>query len=201
MHSSHSSLSLALLAAVSMTATAGIATQDIIVDFDDQIGGLPGAPTDGMFSEYVTFSTDPAHHSLVILSGAGFVGGSNPNALSALDSAEESYDGDIYMDFTSAAQNVSFDILADNDQGTIAYIAVSHADDISYFDVIGNGDISDPISFDFSDLIDVTTIEICSITDEFGLAIDNLAFSVPVPAPSALAMVGMGLLTVSRRRR
>lgn len=197
----HSSLSLALLAAISMTSTAGIATQDIMVDFDDQIGGLPGAPTDGMFSEYVTFSTDPAEHMLVILSGAGFVGGSNPNALSALDSAADSYDGDIYMDFTSAVQNVSFDVLADNDQGIIAFIAVTHADDVSFYDVIGNGDISDPISFDFSDLIDVTSIELYGISDSFGLAVDNLAFTVPVPAPSAFAMIGMGLLTASRRRR
>lgn len=196
----HSSLSLILLAAFSMTATAGIPTLDIMVDFDDQVGGLPGAPTDGMFSEYVTFSTDP-DHSLVILSGAGFVGGSNPNALSSIDFDQKNYNGDIIMEFTSAVNNVSFDVLADNDFGTVATIAVSHADDISYFDVIGNGDITDPVSFDFGDLIDVTAIELYGINDSFGLAIDNLTFSVPVPAPGSVALLGLGLMTAPRRRR
>lgn len=196
----YSSLSLAMLASVSMTAAAGIAYQDVVVDFDDQPGGLPGVPTDGAFSDHVTFSTDQ-NHQLLILSGSDFIGGSGPNSLSAVDSAGKIFDGDIYMDFTGPVQNVSFDVLADNDQGTIAMISVAHSGGVSFFDVVGNGDFTDPTFFDFSDLMDVTSIELTGITDEFGLGVDNLAFSVPVPTPSTMALMGLGLMTASRRNR
>ncbi len=201
MHSSPTSLTLALLAAVTMSASAGIATQDILVDFDDQVGGISGVPTDGMFSEYVSFSTDPDHQMLII-SGSGVIGGSGPNSLTSVDAADGSnFNGDIYMNFTSAVNNVSLDVLADNDFGTIATISVAHAGGVSFYDVIGNGDFSDAVQFDFSDLSDVTSIELYGIIDEFGLGIDNLAFSVPVPAPGSAALLGMGLLTAARRSR
>jgi hypothetical protein len=196
----YKSLLLISLGMTTAAVSAGL-TQDIIVDFDDQIGGIPGVVTDGMFSDHVTFSTND-FHSMVIFAGAGVVGGTNPNSLTSVDVANGSlFNGDIYMDFTVAANNVSLDILADNEAGIIAGLLVSHSGGDSMVDVIGNGDFSDSVFMDLSSFMDITRIELVDITDEFGLGIDNLNFTVPVPTPNTLALLGFGALAGTRRRR
>ncbi|MFG0245606.1 MAG: hypothetical protein ACF8MF_06095 [Phycisphaerales bacterium JB052] len=191
----------AAIATATLAANAGM-YQTVTVDFDDQPGGFfPPEVTDGLFSPYVTFSTE-ADHVLLIFSGSGTVGGSNPNNLTAAESVDaSSFNSDIYMDFTDAAQNLSLDILADNDTGVIAAINVFHAGGMATVDIIGNGDFSDPINTDLSSYTDVTRIELVNITDEFGLSIDNLVFDAPVPAPGALALFAAGALCTTRRSR
>ncbi|MEZ6162930.1 MAG: hypothetical protein R3B67_00665 [Phycisphaerales bacterium] len=191
----------AAIAVVTLSANAGI-YQTVTVDFDDQPGGFnPPAVTDGLFSPFVTFSTQ-ANHVLLIFNGAGFVGGSNPNTLTAAESISASdFNSDIYMDFTDAAQNVSLDILSDNDSGVIAAINVFHAGGMSTVDIVGNGNFSDAIPTDLSSFVDVTRIELVDITDEFGLSIDNLTFDAPVPSPGTIALLGLAGLTSTRRKR
>jgi len=192
----------AAIAAASLSANAGIAYQTVTVDFDDQPGGFnPPAVTDGMFSPYVTFSTE-TDHTLLIFSGSGFTGGSDPNALTAAESVgSSSFDSDIYISFTDPAQNVSLDILSDNDSGIIGAINIFHAGGVSRLDVVGNGNFNDPISTDLSLYTDVTRVELVDVTDEFGLSIDNLVFDAPVPTPGALALFALAGLTITRRQR
>jgi hypothetical protein len=191
---------LAALGACSLSAHAGV-TQDVLVDFDDQTGGIPPIQTDGAFSDHVTFSTND-NNILMIFEGAGFVGGSSPNMLTAgVSTTTDTFDGDIYMDFTVAANNLSLDILADNDSGIIAMLGVYHAGGFTELNVSGNGNFSDPIETDLSSYMDITRIELFAITDEFGLGIDNLAFTVPVPAPASLALLGLSGMMTTRRRR
>lgn len=192
---------LITLAACSSFALAGIVTQDIIVDFDDQLGGLPPIQTNGLFNDHVTFSTND-DNILMIFEGAGFVGGSSPNLLTAgVSTTTDNFNGDIYMDFTAAANNVSLDIASDNDLGNIALLSIAHAGGTDVIDVVGNGNFTDVIAMDLTQYMDVTRIELYRITDEFGLGIDNLAFTAPIPAPSSMALIGISALVAGRRRR
>lgn len=195
----HTALSLTALA-IAAPALAGVVTP-VLVDFDDQPGGLPPVMTDGSFNEHVSFSTnDP--NMLLIFSGGGFVGGSPPNILTAgISPTTDTFDGDIYMDFTVAANNLSIDVVSDNDSGMVASMGIFHAGGFDELDVIGNGDFTDVMHMDLSNFQDITRLELFAITDEFGLGIDNLAFDVPVPTPSTLAMLGLGGLAAARRRR
>lgn len=194
-------ISATLICIAACTAQAGV-FQTVTVDFDDQPGGFaPPIETDGLFSSDVTFSTD-AGNILMIFSGAGVVGGSPPNTLTAGESTSTSvFDGDIYMDFPVAAQSVSLDILSDNDSGVIASLNVIHSGGSTLMDVVGDGDFTTAIGMDLSAFSDVTRIELFGITDEFGLSIDNLIFNVPIPAPGSLALFGIGSIAAVRRRR
>jgi hypothetical protein len=167
---------------------SGHITDPGLVDFDDQPGGIPPIITDGSFNEHVSLSTnDP--NMLLILSGAGFVGGSPPNILSAgISPTTENFNGDIYMDFTVAANNVSIDVVSDNDAGMVASMGIFHSGGSDELDIIGNGDFTDVINMDLSNFQDITRFELFSITDEFGLGIDILAFGM------------MGVAATRRRR-
>ncbi|MEQ8850921.1 MAG: hypothetical protein RIB32_03980 [Phycisphaerales bacterium] len=184
---------------VSSVAVAG-SLQTVTIDFDDQPGGLPPVETDGMFSPHATFSTESGH-VMLIFSGAGVVGGSNPNVLTAAVSATASdFDSDIYVDFTEPVQNLSLDLLSDNDSGTIATLTVLHSGGTTMLDVVGNGDFSDPMPFDLSSYTDVTRVELTNITDEFGLSMDNLVFDVPTSSGAGL-LAAAGVMAMRRRRR
>lgn len=188
-------------AMLSTTALGGSDSQDVIIDFDDLLGGLPPVETDGLFSELATFSTND-NNILMIFAGAGFVGGSGPNTLAAgISTTADNYNGNIYVDFTYESNNLTLDILSDNDSGNVAMLNIHHAGGLSFMDVVGNGDFTDPIAMDLTMFTDVTRIELVGINDEFGLTMDNLSFSVPVPAPSTLALLGLGGLFASNRRR
>ncbi len=195
-----SALLLLTVGACVQVAQAGV-TQDVLVDFDDQLGGIPPIETDGQFSEHVSFGTDD-NNILMIFEGAGFVGGSSPNMLTAgISTTTDTFNGDIYMDFTVAANNLSFDILADNSSGVIAMLGIFHSGGFTELNVTGNGNFTDPIEIDLSAYSDVNSVELFAISDEFGLGIDNLAFTVPVPTPSTFAIIGLSGLLASRRCR
>ena len=192
-----------IVAGATLVPAVSAQLQTVTINFDDQPGGIaPPALTDGLFSPHATFST--ADDSvLLIFAGAGFVGGSAPNVLTAaLSQTAADFDSDIYIDFTVAANNVSLLVVADNDVGFIGSLMVTHhAGGISQLDLFGNGDITDGIPLDLSQFRDVTRIQLVTIADEFGLAIDNLVFDVPVPAPGALAVLGVAAAAGVRRGR
>ncbi len=191
---------LAVIGACSLAASAGV-TQDVLVDFDDQLGGIPPIETDGTFSDHVTFSTSD-NNILMIFEGAGFVGGSSPNILTAgISTTTDNFNADIYMDFSVAANNVSLDVVSDNDSGVVAMLGVFHAGGFTELDVVGNANFTDVIHMDLSSYFDITRVELFGITDEFGLGIDNLALTVPIPTPATLAILGLSGLVTSRRRR
>ena len=190
---------LAVLASTT-TALAGL-YQTVTIDFDDQPGGLPPVVTDGLFSSHATFSTTN-DSVLLIFNNSSFVGGTDPNNLSAALSPNAStFNSDIYVDFTQAVQNLSLNILADNSTGVIASLTIYHVDGIASLDILGNGDFTDPIHMDLSGYFAITHIELVNITDEFGLSIDDLVFDIPVPAPAGTALLALAGCMANRRRR
>lgn len=190
---------LALMATASAAVAGG--TQTVTVNFDDQQGGFPPVVTDGLFSPYATFSTTQ-DSVLLIFNNSSFVGGTDPNNLSAATSpAGPSFDSDIYIDFNLAVQNLSFNILADNDVGLIALLNVHHGGGLEVVEVIGNGNFNDAVALDLSAYADVTRVELVNVTDEFGLSIDDLVFDYPVPAPATAALLALAGAANTRRRR
>lgn len=196
----------ATLGFVGLAAAAALASggmyQTVTIDFDDLQGGIaPPVETDGMFSDFATFSTQ-ADHVLLVFSGGGFVGGSDPNVLTAAESVDaSSFDSDIYVDFTDPVRNLTFDVLADNDAGVVAQVLVAHAGGTNTIDVVGNANINDAVAIDLTAYTDVSRIELFNITDEFGLSVDNFVFDTLVPAPGTLAGLGLVGLAATRRRR
>ena len=82
-----------------------------------------------------------------------------------------------------------------------AMLGIFHSGGFTELNVTGNGNFTDPIEIDLSAYSDVNSVELFAITDEFGLGIDNLAFTVPVPTPSTFAIIGLSGLLASRRSR
>ena len=76
----------------------------------------------------------------------------------------------------------------------------------STVDILGFNDFNTPNLVDLTGFNDVSSIRIHSVTDPGGLGWDNFQFDVtstPVPEPSNLALLGLGLagLSMSRRKR
>lgn len=193
---------LASAAAVVACSAAATPVMPVTIDFDDQPGGSPAVPTDGLFNPHARFST-ASGATLLIFDGAGAFGGSVPNSMSAaVNTRTGPFDADIYVDFTVPVQGLSFKVLADNDRGPIAKLRFFHGGGLSgMLDVIGNANITTPIAIDLSAYADVTRVELYEITDAFGLGVDDFAFSVPVPELPAPLLLGGGLLALAALRR
>jgi hypothetical protein len=187
-------------------AVAGIV--DVVINFDDQLGGLPPVVNSGDFSPYATFSTTPGS-VLLIFSGAGVTGTSSPNAMSAAATPDTGpYDSDFFVDFTNPVNNFSFLISSDNDSGSIAsvrvFTAVSGGTPADTVDVVGNANLTDPISIDLTSHVDITRVEVVNIDDEFGLSYDDLNFrtemlGIPEPSTMLSLLIGAGCLFAKRK--
>ena len=161
------------------------------IHFDDLEGGLnPPLPLPANASPYANFSTE-AGAQLLVFSGAGTVGGSNPNTLTAgVNPSAFPYDSDVYVDFTHPVNELTFSVLSDNDSGNIAKVRVFTAGTFeAELDVVGDGNFSTPITIDLTSFADITRLEIADIIDEFGLSYDDFEFDNPVPEPSSFALL------------
>lgn len=186
-----------------LVATLAPATQAGTINFDDVPGGIPPAALPASYGlPLVRFSTEVGAQ-LLVFSGAGTVGTSAPNNLTAgFDPANFPYDADLYVDFTPPVNGLTFRIAADNSIGAIADVRVFHGGGfLAELDVVGNGNIADPILMDLSAYQDVIRIEVVNITDEFGLSYDDF-FVAPIPEPtSAVLALGFWLVVARMRRR
>jgi hypothetical protein len=193
---------LAAAAALLVCSATAVPMNSVTIDFDDQPGGLPAVPTDGLFNPHASFSTT-AGATLLIFDGAAVFGGSAPNSMSAaVDTNAGPFNSDIYVDFTVPVQGLSFKVLADNEADPIAKLRFFHGGALSdTLDVIGNADIANPIPIDLSAYAGVTRVELYEINDAFGLAVDDFAFSVPVPEMPTPLLLGGGLLALAAWRR
>jgi hypothetical protein len=188
---------LVLAAAFPPAARAGT------INFDDVPGGLPPVALPANYgSPQATFSTE-AGAQLLVFSGAGTVGTSAPNNLTAgFDPANFPYDADLYVDFSPPANDLTFRIAADNSTGVIAGVRVFHGGgSLATLDVVGNGNLADPILMDLTAYQNVIRLEVVNITDEFGLSYDDFLVA-PIPEPtSAVLALGMWFVVARMGRR
>lgn len=120
---------------------------------------------------------------------------------------------DVYVDFTSAVNGLSFYTVGDNSAGDLADVRVfSGATLLGTVDVVGDADpFNTTIVIDLAGFADVTRIEIVDIADPLGLGFDDFTFEsgptgggVPEPGVWALMLLGFGgagaALRAQRRR-
>ncbi len=178
------------------------AAQAGTINFDDVPGGIPPVTLPANYgSPRATFSTE-AGAQLLVFSGADVVGTSAPNNLTAgFDPANFPCNADLYVDFSPPARGLRFRIAADNSLGVIAGVRVFHdGGAVALLDVVGNGNIADPILMDLAAYQDVTRVEVVNITDEFGLSYDDF-FIAPIPEPTSAALaLGMGVVVATAAR-
>lgn len=111
---------------------------------------------------------------------------------------------DIFVDFSTPVNNLSFLAVGDNDNGNIGVVDVfEDAILAGQVNIVGNSNGLDPFFVDLTGFNNVTRVTIHSITDTFGLGFDDFTFaSATVPIPATLYMFGsaLGLLGWIRRK-
>lgn len=161
--------------------------------FDDFTG-----PVTDQYASLALFSSDPgAHCESLPLANAD----SPPNALmSALDTGEITGAENIYIDFTNPICCLSFSAIDADLPGATARFAIWDFHTVTVTDFISTGAPVQRIDLTAYPLI--TRLEIIDITRdpaEAGIAWDSFEFMI-VPAPGALALLGLATLTTRRRR-
>ena len=168
-------------------------------------GEVPiAAPLPEDVSDYIAFSTD-VDAALYYFSGSAAVGSSVPNNITAaVDPNAFPYSSNLYAEFLSPVNDLSFSISSDNDEGEIAQVIVAYGNGQNVeIPVIGNADPTDAILIDLTSYADVRSVHVVEITDTFGLSYDDFAFSATVPEPEfSLPMVCIlcGGMMACRRR-
>ena len=106
-----------------------------------------------------------------------------------------------FVDFTNPVNNLTFLAMGDDFAGVQATVDVFENGIFSAtFDIVVDGIFDTVHTVDLTGFTNVTRIEIGNITDGGGLAWDRFEFRV-IPAPSALALLGVAGLMGTRRRR
>ena len=193
-----------LLAASALVACNAMAVPlvPVTINFDDQPGGVPALPTTGVFNPHATFTTQAGATLRSFPAPTSSVARRRTCSARPLMRPRARIDGDIYVDFSVPVQGLTLKVLADNDAGTIANLKVFHGSALSTtLGVAGDANLATPIAIDLSAYAGVTRIELYGIGDQFGLGIDDLAFSVPVPELPTPLFIGAGLLALAALRR
>lgn len=166
----------------------------ITINFEDFTGGdLISTVGNATFS---------SNGSVQVFNFGGDYASSGVNVI-APDSAGGLYNGDLFVDFEQAVNNLSFFSGGDDINGVQFSIRV-FIDGIlgSTLDLSGDGAL-DTIDFhDLSTFSNITRIEIFNVVDPAGLVYDDFSFSIAeVPEPSALVLLGLGLIGIAVRRK
>ncbi len=197
---------VAMFAAVVACAAGSVSA--IVIDFDDL---ATGTAISNQYSEAV-FSTVASHFNVAL----GFAGISLPNILctqvngGAVDCLQP-----VFVDFTNPVNNLSFLAVEPNQFGTVAEVNIFSSNVyVGTVPITGLGPApgrfgSGSVIVDLSAFTNVTRIEIVApagfpTIDNSeggnGVGYDLFTFDV-VPAPSSIALLGVGALFAGRRRR
>lgn len=203
----------ALLAALAVLPIGTAAAFPVIIDFDTLPGGGSPAPGTVISTQYsslgVTFSspTAPAGGATIFANGEA---SSGSNALTGLEPGQGGLHT-IYMVFTSTLAS-SVDVTLISVGCGTTYAVAYAADRFTVLDSVsithgpssGNGfGNHDPITLTMGSgsgigMVAFWITQNGPVTDGYG--IDDIGFTL-VPAPGAAALLGLGGLAASRRRR
>ena len=157
-------------------------------------------------SLHVAFSTDEGA-DLYYFSGSAAVGSSEPNNITAaVDPRAFPYSANLYANFTSPVNGLTFSVSSDNDEGKIAEVVVDYGSaEQAIVPIIGNADPTDAILVDLNEYANISSIGVINITDTYGLSYDDFSFvaaSVPEPHGGTwLVVTALGMLCYARRVR
>ena len=170
-----------------------------LINFDD----LPAGTIVSNQYSGVVFSSDSGN-VLETLSLPSF-SVSSPNVLGGYQDASINGYADVFLNFSTPVNDLSFYAVVVNDTGTVGLIDIYQDNTLTTtVNLIGNGNFNVPDYVDLSAYSDVTEIEIHSITDNGGYGYDNVQFTpIAAPEPSMIALSGLGLagLVAARRRK
>lgn len=180
-------------AAAMMAVGLGTAKADLITFEEFAPGAAVGTVGNATFS---------APGTSIIWAFGGLYAQSGVNTIASATS----FNDDLYVDFATAVNGLSFYSGGDDFNGVQALINVFVGGVFSQtVNLVGDGDAGTTDFQDLSAIANITRIEIVSVTDPAGLVYDDFAFTTDghVPEPATLALFGLGLagLGVTRRRK
>jgi len=183
-----------LLFASLLSATSA---QAVLIDFEQfNNGDLIGTVGNATFT---------SNNNVQVYAFGGAYAQSGVNTI-APDAGGGLFNGDLFVDFALAVNNLSFWSGGDNDNGLQATIRVFvNGVFNSAVCLLGDGNAATTDFHNLSAFANVSRIEIVNVTDRAGLVYDDFSFDIAaVPEPATLGLFGLslvGLGFMSRRRR
>jgi PEP-CTERM motif len=190
----------ALLAGL-LAASATPSLAATVIDFDNLGNGVQ------VTNQYagVTFSSQAG--SRVLTSAQNISNNSLPNFIcSAKNNSSINCVDDVYVDFASAVNGLSFLVIGDNNVGDVGDVRVFGISGLlGTVNILTDGNFATSHLLDLSSFLDITRIEIANITDGGGLAYDDFTFAAAAAVPEAstwaMMLFGFGLVGAAARRR
>lgn len=178
-------------------AAAGLASvaNAQLIDFE---GLGEGTPVDTQYAGLgVEFSTNRGTAS--ISSFSGFFGSDVlANATDGGTLGDRALT--LNMDFTTPITELEFDFNSAGTPGADFEIRFFNSGGLVSTDILPQAGTAFVTDINFSGLANVTRVEIDSVSDSWIFGVDNMDY-VQIPAPSSLALLGLGGMVAMRRRR